>query len=55
MCKFTLVLFILYLIFLFFIFTYLDTEGREWMIVVMGKEIKTILKNQEKNEKLIFE
>ena len=48
MCKFTLVLFILYLIFLFFIFTYLDTEGREWMIVIMGKEIKTILKNKKK-------
>ena len=55
MCKFTLVLFILYFIFLFFIFTYLDTEGREWMIVVMCKEIKTNLKNQEKNEKLIFD
>ena len=34
---------------------YLDTEGREWMIVVIGKGIKIILKNKEKNEKLIFE
>ena len=54
MCKFTLVLFILYLIFYSFFFTYPDVEGKEWMVVVMGKEIKTILKNQEKNEKLIF-
>ena len=48
MCKFTLVLFILYFIFLFFIFTYLDTEGREWMIVVMGKKNKNNFKKSRK-------
>jgi len=41
----------LYLIFYSFFFTYPDIEGKEWMMIVVGKEIKTIKKNQEKKLK----